>query len=365
MSPGASGGNGRAWRSTVGGRSVSRTVAAVQGASLRTFPLVRPARLLSLDNPFEALLAGPPSLEVLGETAARVGGGESANPRGRRSPQSAPRPGPGSPTAPAASTTSSLNDLPSLATRSATAGSRPAVASRSTAPARAADLGTAQPAGADNGGSVNARGAGSDRAATTAYSRATGAPLPDHPAPASGALAATLDRISASALAAAARQDSGRERASSATAASGPAEGSEVTGEPDATGSRPSGGQPTLPGPPGLAGLPGLPAASASTSSTSSTSSAPDPLAAAFGGGALGELVARWQQSEQLPELAPMTASRSPFAPLATAATTGYADPRRAPDGAGDEVSLDLVQSALDELLRREAEQHGLEGGLV
>lgn len=60
-----------------------------------------------------------------------------------------------------------------------------------------------------------------------------------------------------------------------------------------------------------------------------------------------------------------MTASRSPFAPLATAVTTGFVEAGRSPDGAADEVSLDQVQLALDELLRREAEQHGLEGGLV
>jgi hypothetical protein len=159
-------------------------------------------------------------------------------------------------------------------------------------------------------------------------------------------LAATIDRITAAALAAA---DGGKRRGPTSSAETRSTAGAD---SPDVGSS--SAARRVLPDQAPMAGRPAF----------------PFTAAAALGGGALGELVGRWQQSEPLPEPAPMTASRSPFTPLSNAATTGFAtssfgDGGRSPDGAGDEVSLDQVQLALDELLRREVEQHGLEGGLV
>ena len=164
-------------------------------------------------------------------------------------------------------------------------------------------------------------------------------------APASApALATTLDRITASALAAAARLDSGRPPTRPVEPSAAPPSGAPEV-ESYAAHRRSSQEQPAAAG--------------------KAAFTAPVPLAAALGGGALGELVGRWQQSASLPEPAPLAAPRSPFAPLSPAATTGFAESRRSPDGAADDVSLDQVQLALDELLRREVEQHGLEGGLV
>jgi len=162
------------------------------------------------------------------------------------------------------------------------------------------------------------------------------------------ALAATLDRITASALAGAARLDSGRAQTTPAeVSVTTPSGAAEVESHAADRRSSP------------------LPPADSVLDHGAAASSAPVPLAAALGGGALGELIGRWQQSASLPELAPLAAPRSPFAPLSTAATSGFAGPGRGPDGAADDVSLDQVQLALDELLRREVEQHGLDGGLV
>jgi hypothetical protein len=167
------------------------------------------------------------------------------------------------------------------------------------------------------------------------------------PSAATSPLGATLDRITTAALAAAARLSPTTGATSDGSTAPSTATDHEPTaGERDAADST---------------------APRSVTGPAAPWASAPPSPALATGdlGGALGELVGRWQQSEALPEPAPMSAPRSPFAPLATALTTGFADGGRSPDGSADEVSLDQLQAALDELLRREAEQHGLEGGLV
>ena len=81
--------------------------------------------------------------------------------------------------------------------------------------------------------------------------------------------------------------------------------------------------------------------------------------------GALGELLSRWQEPTTAPDTTAPSPSTSPFAPLSTAATTGFTTPAGAPGPDDGELDLDRVQLALDELLRREVEQHGLDGGLV
>lgn len=328
------------WGSTAGGRSVSHVAAAVEGASLRTLPLVSPVWLLSLINPLAALLAGPPSLEILGETAARARGGESEGRRQRRSLRAASGPGQSSSPTAAAASTPSVHGLPSLSAPSASTTARSHGASNGNASTRSAVLGRAARGNADASGQASPDPSAATRVAAVGGSAADPASAPR------SALGETLDRITTSALAAAARLDSGARTPSSGSTEPAPGTGDEPTfSGSDGTGS--SFGP--LPPP----------------ASTASTPAAPLPAAAGLGGSALGELVGRWHQSEALPEPAPMTASRSPFAPLATAVTTGFVEAGRSPDGAADEVSLDQVQLALDELLRREAEQHGLEGGLV
>jgi hypothetical protein len=346
MSSGGVVGKGKAWDSTAGGHSVSHTAAAVQGASLRTLPLLAPLSLMLLANPLATLLAGAPSLELLGETAARALGGESEGLR--RSPRttpasgrrSSPKPAPAAkPTAAGRPSTSRSPGPISVAARAAGAGS-------SGATSTSAALGQAAKASAHPAASPSWAGqlAGSKLGGLSdEWVSAEGKDALPDPQPDSG-MGKLLDRISAAALAAGARRDSGARRAS------------HTPPEPSADNF------------PGLVseqetGV-GLSAGDAAVAK--SKAYAAKAMGRAEGSvGALGELVGRWQQSEQLPELAPMSASRSPFAPLASAGTTGFTETGRSPDGAADEVSLDQVQQALDELLRREAEQHGLEGGLV
>lgn len=350
MTSGAPDWEGRAWRSTAGGRSVSRAAAAVQGASLRTLPLVSPVWLLSLVNPLAALLAGPPSLEILGETAARASGGESEGRRQRRSPRAASGPGHSSSPTAAPASTPSVHGLPSLSAPSAwtTARAHSAHGEAASMPSAAlgrAAHGTASPT-TRAGTGTPAVGRAADAVRRSASE--PGAPAAAQPPAATSPLGAALDRITTSALAAAARPSTTPGATGNGSTSPSPGTDQEPpAGEWEATDSA---------SPRSVAG-PVAPWASAASSST--------PAAADLGGGALGELVGRWQQSEQRPEQAPMSASRSPFAPLASALTTGFAEAGRSPDGAGDEVSLDQLQLALDELLRREAEQHGLEGGLV
>jgi len=335
MTRGAPTGGGRAWRSTVGGRSISRTAAAIQGASLRTLPLVRPAVLAILTNQFERLLAGPPSLDLLGEKAAQVTGADTRARSSRPLAPKAPRPVQRPSTRSATPSTPSSSGLPAVSGRVASTPPSPGGARNGTAPLPSAPLGEGD------------QRSESTPFAPTSPGRSTGAGgvgrAGNQPASAP-ALATTLDRITASALAAAARLDSGRPPTTPVERSAAPPSGAPEV-ESYTAHRRSSPEQPAAAG--------------------AAASSAPVPLAAALGGGALSELVGRWQQSASLPEPAPLAALRSPFAPLSTAATTGFAESRRSPDGAADDVSLDQVQLALDELLRREVEQHGLEGGLV
>jgi hypothetical protein len=345
-------GAGRAWRSTVGGRSVSRTAAAIQGASLRTLPLVRPAMLASLTNPLEPLLAGAPSLDVLGETAARVTGGAQ---RSRAGTPPAQRPGQSPATGSATSSAPATGSPQALSGRSAPAVPSPNGTQNRRPVGLNGTVTAPSPAGGKNGNSALSaadltNGAGQSgpiTLGTTGQSSArTSGEHAGNDSPSAPALAAVLDRVTNRALAAAARLDSGRSASAPAPAANPVATPS---GVPDVDGDATRGRPPQQPlGP------------------AASASSAPAPFAEAPVGGALGELLGRWQQSASLPDLSPMAASHSPFAPLSTAATTGFAQTGGSPDsGGGDEVSLDQVQLALDELLRREVEQHGLEGGLV
>ena len=74
--------------------------------------------------------------------------------------------------------------------------------------------------------------------------------------------------------------------------------------------------------------------------------------------GALGELVRRWGSGEAAPERGQATARPLLPAP-GVRDTAGMAGEPPGPIGPGP---LDALEQALEVLLRREAEQHGLDG---
>ena len=123
MTPTAPAGSRRLLKSTRGGRSVQRAATAVQGASLPTLPLVRAVSLAVLTDPLGALLAGPPDLALLGETASRAAGDRAGAERARSHPArlaGAPPPQPRSvPAATSASAPGRLRQAPPPATPAA------------------------------------------------------------------------------------------------------------------------------------------------------------------------------------------------------------------------------------------------------
>lgn len=339
-------GRGGAWNSTLGGLSIAHAATSVLAAPLRTSTLVGPLLLRSLTNPLATLLADVPSLDVLADSAARASGQPEAAGTRVSTPARTPRPstspssrgGPsapsgqrptttqevpgGSPARPAATTVGPRAPRPSSSPSPASgAGPEPGTASTPTPPPppSAAPLATTAPR-AGHGGTPTPH---------------SGVAVPD--------LAALLERVSSSALAAAARLD-GRRSAETAVhrGSPSPTPASSQVPSPDSRSDERAGAGS---GPATTGHLPGLPDVGG-------------PML--VGAGALGELVGRWQQPAALPDLTGSGAARFPSLTRTTSMGGMTAD--RGPGGAGAEVSLDQVQLALAELLRREAEQHGLDG---
>ena len=346
------GGRGRARRSTSGGLAVPRTATAIRAAALPTLPLVRPLRLAALADPLASLTAEPPGVDALGEAASRAEGDGTGTRAGRRR-QAAPGGAgqrPGAPPAEARTgwpgRTSSIPD-----------GGR----SRSgSAPAAAAPSLTASPA-------------------------ASPAPLPWAPserrgsATRSGAGGAPAGRMSAAELAEAARRDllgadlPGRPAAEPRTRAAGSSGPDDHAATPavDSDGS-PESGAPARPSMPPV-GTPPPPDSAAATwppraGPAPVASEPPGPVAPATdagalsAAGALGELVDRWQQAV-VPEHPGTTGAPSPFVPLTPTSADPATEAAGHADAGDDRDALEWVGLALDELLRREVEQHGLEGG--
>ena len=345
---------GRAWRSTVGGRSVPRAAAAVQGASLRSLPLVRDARLAVLTDPLELLRAGPPSLEALGESAGRVTGAPAGVRRGAGGPTPAPVQRnvvrAAAPFAPSSSgppaTTWRSGTMSAHGTGEHHPGTEPPSAGRRLAGDQRG------PSPADVWTTAARRNPGPASLRPDPVRAFPGRSTPSDRAVSDPAGDGAVGRTTAAALDTAARVGL---RHAPTTAPNAPLTPAMTPVEPR-TDDR-SGSAPTTPRVD--------PAASSATSTTASPGGRLH--APALDSGALGELLGRWEDSTRPTDAASTTGptARSPFAPLSTAATTGFAAPERSSDAAVDDVSVDQVEVALGELLRREVEQHGLEGGLV
>jgi hypothetical protein len=325
----------RVWRSTAGGRSVARAMATVQATGLRTLPLVLPARFTVLDEPALALVAGPPALDVLAEVVDRL---EPASAEAQRRPHAA-RP------LRSSATTVTPRDV-TTAGWSGTVGASAATPLTMVQPSVGVTAGRRALRPVPDGSSP------------------PGSPAP-HPPVAAGPGPALRARPAG---------PSSREIARAAYA--GGTHNGEAPRDPPTGGSQPVTATPVMT--PAEAGVP--------ESSTSPTQAGghrsvrvpligvePGVSATGQASAALGELVARWQNSAVTEPTHVGTAIAPPFVPLtdlgvpAGSATAPRADGIvRGPGGTtptGDVPTLDRVERALEELLRREVEQHGLEGG--
>lgn len=342
MTPAAGSATRSSLGATLGGRSVALAAARVAAASLRTLPLITRPRLLALTDPLAALLAGPPTLEQLGESLDRATGerttaqGSAVRRRAARDPvvsaraagqdRAARAPGPARPDSPwrlrdeAASPTSTPHAVAAVRARH----------------------------GATRVG-AKAIGAASPEASFPACVSSSALPLLP---------AAPPVRIDVAALARAARAE--------VTSAPAPDPATSPQQPEISHAVTPLTLVPPLTPTPGS--TPTTPAGEPSASVGAST-------ADAVTGGALNGLLSRWDAAAPAAELeataatdtpppaaAPRTAS--PFAPL-TSRLAEHAQASTLWDGPSDApLALEAVEVALDALLRREVEQHGLSGGL-
>ncbi len=348
------------WRSAIGGRSIARTATSIRAASLRTESLVRPRRLAALANPLAALRAAAPSLDVLAESAALSSPGTD-DATTRRSSARRPAPVRGS-LGPSSSAVLAASDGPrTRPSLSSDPGPGPAAGVVGSAAARsaAARSTTARPRPQPDPPT------GSEQRPTLAAGQRNGADA-HHPAGAPGPRGGHVGgpgspihpslALSANESAAAAGPTPGRMGTAALAAAAG------IDGRPrvaaHGTDSAARGADPLVAGGPATP-LTSRPAADAHRGG------APAVPVNHVGSdaGALGELLGRWQAPGAASDPAvpapplpgpswstPVMSSRAAFADLAPVSTV-------------PEFSMDVVQLALSELLRREAEQFGLEGG--
>lgn len=349
-------GAARMQESARGGRDLLRAAASVESASLDLGRLLRSPTLRAMRDPVAALATGLPGLDALADALGRLEepSGDAVR-RGARPGATAPAvsaPGtsptgrvrPGSPAREAHRTAGG-------GSRNRSGGEPTPVSDRAAVPratARAADRTSAAPAlvvpdphGSRTGeprGQVAGTGAGARVAAAIAGPAHTAPAWPRTttgtlPARATLPAASTLPTLTTADLAAAAglRTGSGRSAGSEPSSRATPLlpPTGEAPGEPD---------QPEARDRP----VPRLPSA---------PSVLPTPTAA----GALGELVTRWQQGagSGTPTAATWADTGRPVTP------TGHVD---RPAVVDDQLTVDRVERAVDEMLRREAEQHGLTG---
>lgn len=354
-----------------GGRSVLRSAAAVEAAALRTHALgaSQPlAALTALGNPLARLLDGPLDLAVLDrvlglptETAVRRSTGECV-PAGRiarTASARAGRPGPATASAAAARGPGGLGAAVSrgIGTTAQTAAS---------ALQRPANAGAAAPTSvspsARRGSSINRAGA-----APRSGAKPTSAtpPVESRTIP-RGAPPLDLARVRAASSTGALR--SAARSTQHVTPATPPAPA------PDDGRDLARSALAELP----AATTPASPSGPLTTGALHGTSPATGRVGAAypdggrgsaqpareFSGGSLAEVVARWQDDEPRPHASGEADAGGPGPGAATSTRTSPLSStsfdRERPLQLGDEYR---IESALAEILRREVERHGLEGG--
>jgi len=324
------------WRAAVGGRAVAHTAARLQVASLRLRRLGDPVALRALGDPLRPLRAGPPDLALLDAVVDRL----AADPGpGRR------RPGSTVPARPAG-----LRPPPA-AGLAGTAADRPRPATAPTHPGRNA-------AGAPHLGEPGDEAAAAnpdplERAATPGRLPGVPATSGADPAPRPPGGSTPPRPVSSAELAAAAWRGAATAPRPSQTRTSARS-GRTATPGTAADAAGPPGHEPELhPGasPDLAAGVPGRAGGPAGL--------ALDALAS----GALGELLVRWDQARPRDVPRPARSDPGRRGPALAPASDEPAAQGSAWPAAG--ITVDGLEQAIDELLRREAEQNGLEGGLA
>lgn len=322
-------------RSTSRGRSIEHTARVVLGAPRRMATMVEPAPLLSLRNTLAHLMTGAPALDGLAESANRVLGVDAGQVGRRRSgPPQDPGRRPAT-TAPRLHETvdAGRSAMVGRLTRSTPQGESPDAPDPGIRPQPPTPERAAQPSRAPEDGIPTAPHVPEPETVPDAPGR-PGVLFGDTTATPSGTSSAPVNVV---------RTEDRRSPE--------PPERSSSTGP----------GTPLRPRPesPGLASP-----EHASTTTTRTPTAGPFDVDAAVGMGALGELVGRWSQPTSLPDLSRQERATPAFASASASGFSGSAFDDRLADGDRPDVSLDRVQLALGELLRREAEQHGLDGGL-
>ena len=328
-------------RSTAGGRSVVLAIARLQAATLRTLPLVAVPQLLALTDPLAALRAGPPRLEQLGQSVDRASGDHGASP------------GPSRQRAAAREPVASVRAT--RATEAVRAVRPPDPGPLVRGPEVSGPAGVPAPAGHPRRPAPpwHLRPAASPTAAPASRAVGSAPPTPGMPGhertPTVPAIpAAPPVELDLGALSRAAR--------------------AEVTPAPVYPPQHAATSRASLLGPPGPGPGPTFVAPAGGTvagfAPLGPTSTDPVPV------GALRDLLSRWDTASAAAGPAPTPAADagahtpSAFAPL-SCRLVEHARTADLGDGPGDAtLSLDNVELALDALLRREAEQHGLECGL-
>lgn len=343
----------RTRRSAAGGRSIAHAAAAVLGAPLRTSSLVEPAPWLSLRNPLATLIAGAPVLDGLAESAARALDGDRLTGRRGAPGADASRSTPAAPRSrtPAATVRSTMVGLLTRSTSpgESTGGSTPIPGAAGRPPVPRQSPSPDRPAGAGPRNRPDVPGVD---------------PVPDRgssPAPAVGASSPSTSSRSPAPVGVA-RTDG---RRSPAAPMWTPSTGFAIPDPPRHESFPPTMSQPSMPQP--SMSPPAVPQRDPVTTPRLPSTMPFDLDAAvhdaAVRGGALGELVGRWSQPSAWPDRSHAEGESAGQASVSASGFTGSPFGGAPPDTDVLEVSMDRVQLALGELLRREAEQHGLDGG--
>jgi hypothetical protein len=352
--------------STRGGHSVLRSAAAVEAAALRSFGLGATVPLAALGNPLAMLLGEGPDLSALDQVLGQASGPAPVRRSAARAGQpAAPAPHRTPDRTPTRATSTSAPVTPGTSPSTGASTTRPGLApARSNRKLPDSLHGTPDPMAAGGAG-ANQPGAarsgtpdpGTPRATSPAISPASPAELND-------------DQVRAASSTGALRRAARTRGRSTTTAATDTTATSSTSGAalaPASPTSRGSAASTALPA--ALRGT--LPEAISSTRPLSAaparsgaaypeaadpSRSAPTSPRGALSGGGLAELVTRWQDGESsTPSADSLPAPVPAFAPLPAAALQ-----RERPLRLGDDERVEL---AIEQILRREVEQHGLDGG--
>ena len=311
------------------GRSIARAATAIEGASLRSLPLVLPTRPAMLRNPFLNLLAEAPSWDLLATLADEATAGGDSSTRRRGAASIARHSTVATPATPPNRASQSRSTMTTPGADGATkSGSRATPWPAPHDPRRSDHAISTVAATVSSTSGVD----GLDPSVTDATRNPL--PLPD-----------IGGRVSMSELAAAAR----------AVSPAGPVSPSQQESATVAPRS-------PLVDPmtsPSAGILAPSPSAAVRDESSIWPSAVPSSFPTVDAPGALGELLDRWSTGQAV------ESKSEPASPFTPATGSDHSPWSPDVDDVQAEVSVERLQFALSELLRREVEQYGIAGGLA